>query len=66
MCDVVYWEAGQTFMPKTASHLFLKNFHKDDYIRYCQNEECDYKMAVNNIETVLTDASAGEAAAENL
>lgn len=32
-----------------------KTTKKDDTVRYCQNEECDYKMAVDNSEVTLSD-----------
>ncbi len=30
-----------------------KTTKKDGTIRYCQNEECDYKMAVDNTNVTL-------------
>ncbi len=38
-----------------------KTTKKDGTVRYCQNEECDYKMSVKTTDAVLTEA-AGEAA----
>ncbi len=37
-----------------------KTTKKDGTIRYCQNEECDYKMAIDNAD-VKTDGMATEA-----
>jgi hypothetical protein len=60
-------QAGQTVLPNNAVMPFVleKTMKKDGTGRYCQNEECDYKMAVDYIETVLTDAPADAATTEN-
>ena len=53
-CDAVYWDKPvKESCPKCSARFMLdKTTKKDGTIRYCQNEECDYKMAVDN--TVVT------------
>jgi DNA topoisomerase I len=49
-CDAVYWDrpvkqtCPKCFMP----FLLEKATRQDAVVRYCQNEDCDYKMAVDN------------------
>ena len=49
-CDAVYWDRPvRESCPKCSMTFLLeKTMKKDGTIRYCQNEECDYKMAVDN------------------
>lgn len=58
-CDQVYWDKPVEIpCPKcSASLIFEKTTKKDGTIRYCQNEGCDYKIAVND----LTQNSQSEA-----
>ena len=59
-CDVVYWEKPVTeACPQcNAPHLLEKTTKRDGTVRYCKNEDCDYKMAVSNTE--LTSISPSE------
>ncbi len=52
-CDEVYWDKPvKEACPKcNAPHLLEKTTKKDGTFRYCKNEECDYKMAVDNPST---------------
>jgi hypothetical protein len=43
----------------SAPQLLEKTTKKDGTVRYCKNEDCDYKMAVGN--TDLTSDTAAEA-----
>ncbi|MEP6947424.1 MAG: type I DNA topoisomerase [Acidobacteriota bacterium] len=47
-CDAVYWDkpVKETCPQCSAPFLLEKTTKKDGTVRYCQNEECDYKMAV--------------------
>ncbi|MGI8468269.1 MAG: type I DNA topoisomerase [Pyrinomonadaceae bacterium] len=58
-CDEVYWDKPiAEACPKcSAPMLFEKTTKKDGTIRYCQNEACDYKIAVGD----LTKSSSAEA-----
>ena len=58
-CDVVYWDKPvQETCPKCSTPFLLeKTTKKDGTIRYCQNEDCDYKMAVDT-ENLTSDSSA--------
>jgi DNA topoisomerase-1 len=49
-CDVVFWDKPvKETCPKCSMPFLLeKTTKKDGTIRYCQNEDCDYKMAVDN------------------
>ncbi len=60
-CDVVFWDKPvEQACPKcSAPHLLEKTTKKDGTVRYCKNEDCDYKMSVGN--TDLTSDSAAEA-----
>ncbi len=55
-CDAVYWDKPvKESCPKCSARFMLdKTTKKDGTIRYCQNEECDYKMAVET-KDVTTD-----------
>jgi DNA topoisomerase I len=59
-CDVVYWDKPVSeACPKcSALQLLEKTTKKDGTVRYCKNEDCDYKMAVGN--TDLTSDAAAE------
>ena len=59
-CDVVYWDKPvYEACPKcSAPQLLEKTTKKDGTVRYCKNEDCDYKMAVSN--TDLTSDAAAE------
>ena len=61
-CDGVFWDKLVKETCPKCSMLFLleKTTKKDGTIRYCQNEECDYKMAVNNPDATI-DGTAAEA-----
>ena len=50
-CDVVFWDKPvKETCPKCSMPFLLeKTTKKDGTVRYCQNEECDYKMAVDNV-----------------
>jgi DNA topoisomerase-1 len=50
-CDAVYWDKPvKESCPKCSTPFLLeKTSNKDGTVRYCQNEDCDYKMAVDNI-----------------
>lgn len=51
-CDGVFWDKPvKESCPKCSAPFLLdKTTKKDGTVRYCQNEECDYKMAVDNID----------------
>jgi DNA topoisomerase-1 len=58
-CDAVYWDKPVVEpCPKcSAPFLLEKTTKKDGTVRYCQNEGCDYKIAVNDVNTVLQNES---------
>ncbi|HMQ04436.1 MAG TPA: type I DNA topoisomerase [Pyrinomonadaceae bacterium] len=60
-CDVVYWDKPvKEGCPKCgAAQLLEKTTKKEGTVRYCKNEECDYKISVGNTE--LTSDSPSEA-----
>ena len=60
-CDAVYWDKPvEQSCPKCSMPFVLeKTTKKDGTVRYCQNDECDYKMAVDN-----TDLTNGAETAE--
>ncbi|MGQ0543591.1 MAG: type I DNA topoisomerase [Blastocatellia bacterium] len=62
-CDEVYWDKPvATACPQCSAPILLeKTTKRDGTIRYCKNEECDYKIAVGN--TDLTSDNETEAAA---
>ncbi len=49
-CDVVFWNKPiQEECPDCGAHFVLeKTTKRDGTVRYCQNEECDYKIAVED------------------
>jgi len=53
----VYWDKPvKELCPKCSMPFVLeKTTKKDGTVRYCQNEECDYKMTVYNAD-VTTDS----------
>ncbi len=60
-CDVVFWDKPvDESCPKCkAPFLLEKTTKKDGTVRYCQNEDCDYKMAVGNTDiTPVGDVKA--------
>ncbi|MBX3281528.1 MAG: type I DNA topoisomerase [Acidobacteria bacterium] len=52
-CDVVFWDKPvDEKCPKcSAPFLLEKTTKKDGTVRYCQTEDCDYKMAVDTADT---------------
>jgi DNA topoisomerase I len=58
-CDVVYWDKPvKETCPKCSTPFLLeKTTKKDGTIRYCQMEDCDYKMTVDT-ENLTSDSSA--------
>lgn len=50
-CDVVFWDKPvKETCPKCSMPFLLeKTTKKDGTVRYCQNEDCDYKMTVDNL-----------------
>src|ERR1043166_35539 len=58
-CDQVFWDRPvkvtclRCYMP----FLLEKKIREDETVRYCQNEDCDYKITVDNAEV----KSAGKA-----
>ncbi len=55
-CDGVFWDKPvKITCPKCSAPFLLdKTTKKDGTVRYCQNEDCDYKMSVEN-----TDLTSG-------
>jgi DNA topoisomerase-1 len=62
-CDEVYWDKPvQQACPQCAApYLLEKTTKRDGTVRYCKNEDCDYKMAVAT-EDVTADSTAGKEA----
>lgn len=60
-CDVVFWDKPvNESCPQCSSPFLLeKTTKKDGTVRYCQNEDCDYKIAVDNTD-ITSDEKAGE------
>lgn len=60
-CDAVYWDKPvKESCPKCSMPFVLeKTTRKDGTVRYCQNEDCDYKMAVEPSD--LTSSEKTEA-----
>ncbi|MGD9563586.1 MAG: type I DNA topoisomerase [Pyrinomonadaceae bacterium] len=58
-CDVVYWDKPvEEACPKCkAPFLLEKTTKRDGTVRYCKNEDCDYKMTVGNTD-VTSDTPA--------
>ncbi|MBX3293284.1 MAG: type I DNA topoisomerase [Acidobacteria bacterium] len=61
-CDAVFWDKPVAeSCPKCSSPFLLeKTTKKEGTIRYCQNEECDYK--ITGLEAPINEASASEIA----
>jgi DNA topoisomerase-1 len=57
-CDEVYWDkpVNETCPQCSAPVLLEKTTKKEGTVRYCKNEDCDYKISVGNAETVAADA----------
>lgn len=51
-CDEVYWDkpVAEKCPKCSAPFLLEKTTKKDGTVRYCKNEDCEYKMAVGNTE----------------
>jgi len=66
-CDVVFWDkpVDQACPQCSAPFLLEKTTKRDGTVRYCKNEECDYKITVDTTDST-SDAKAGKvpAAAE--
>ena len=62
-CDAVYWDKPiDEPCPKCSAPFVLeKTTKKEGTFRYCQNEDCDYKLSVNDL-TQNTDAGAKKSA----
>ena len=60
-CDAVYWDKSvkESCPQCSAPFLLEKTTKKDGTVRYCQNGDCNYKMAVDNIN-VTTDGETTE------
>ena len=58
-CDEVYWDkpAMQPCPQCAAPYLLEKTTKRDGTVRYCKNEDCDYKMAVATTD-VTSDSTA--------
>jgi DNA topoisomerase-1 len=63
-CDAVFWDKPIVEpCPKcSAPYVFEKTTKKEGTIRYCNNESCDYKIAVSDFSKSDAEAKAGEAA----
>ena len=61
-CDAVYWNKPvKESCPKcSAPFLLEKTTKKDGAVRYCQNEDCDYKITVDNTN-VNSDSNSEDA-----
>ena len=58
-CDEVYWDKPIVEpCPKCAApFVFEKTTKKEGPIRYCQNESCDYKISVDDVNSKLQTES---------
>ena len=58
-CDAVYWDKPiEEPCPQCSAPFILeKTTKKEGTFRYCQNEDCDYKLSVND----LTESSEADA-----
>lgn len=65
-CDVVFWDKPlDEPCPKCKTPFLLeKTTKKDGTVRYCQNEDCDYKMAVGNTDVTSVDDAKAPASVE--
>ena len=61
-CDAVYWDKPiKKACPKCSMPFMLeRTTKKDGTVRYCQNEDCDYKMTVDNTN-VTSDSTTEDA-----
>ena len=61
-CDVVFWDKPVAEACPQCSSPFLleKTTKKDGTVRFCKNEDCDYKISVGN--TDVTGNAAAESA----
>ncbi len=59
-CDVVYWDKPLTEpCPKcSAPFVFEKTTKKEGTVRYCNNEACDYKIAVSDLSETNSETKA--------
>ena len=59
-CDEVYWDKPvKESCPKCSQpYLLEKTTKRDGTVRYCKNEDCDYKMAVGNKELTSPEEAA--------
>ncbi len=66
-CDAVYWDkpVPEPCPNCKAPFLLEKTTKKEGTFRYCQNEGCDYKIAVSEDLTQNSDADANVPAAVN-
>ncbi|HEV8592235.1 MAG TPA: type I DNA topoisomerase [Pyrinomonadaceae bacterium] len=64
-CDEVYWDKPvQQPCPQCgALHLLEKTTKRDGTIRYCKNEDCDYKISVSNTDSTSSEAETKAPAA---
>ena len=60
-CDEVYWDKPvmEPCPQCNAPYLLEKTTKRDGTVRYCKNEDCDYKMAVENAD-VTSGSTAGK------
>ena len=65
-CDAVYWDKPvKESCPKCSMTFLLeKTTKRDGTVRYCQSEECDYKMAVDTSDTTSDIKTAEPVVAE--
>nr|MBA2378349.1 topoisomerase DNA-binding C4 zinc finger domain-containing protein [Blastocatellia bacterium] len=58
-CDEVYWDKpiDQSCPQCSAPYLLEKTTKKDGTVRYCKNEECDYKIPVAASEASSSNAT---------
>jgi DNA topoisomerase-1 len=64
-CDAVFWDkpVAQSCPQCGARFLLEKTTKKEGTIRYCQNEECDYK--ITGLEAPIKEAPASEIAEQS-
>jgi len=61
-CDAVYWDKPiATPCPQCNAPFLLEKTRKDGRTRYCQNEGCDYKIAVADAN--IADSGASDVSA---